>query len=138
MLRDFRDFVLRGNVVDLAIAVVLGVAFGAVVTALVSSFITPLVAAAGGKSNFSNLAFTVNGSKFAYGVFVNALVSFMILAAVVFFVIVRPLNALMARMRSEAPVARVTQPCPECLSEIPLQARRCAFCTAEVAAAGAA
>lgn len=135
MLKDFRDFALRGNVVDLAVAVVMGAAFGAVVTALASSFITPLVAAVGGKSNFSNLAFTINGSKFAYGVFVNALVSFMILAAVVFFVIVRPLNALMARMLSEAPVARVTQPCPECLSEIPLQARRCAFCTAEVAAA---
>jgi large conductance mechanosensitive channel len=135
MLRDFRDFVLRGNVVDLAVAVVLGAAFGVVVTALTSSFITPLIAAVGGESDFSRLAFTVNGSKFAYGVFVNALVSFLILAAVVFFLIVRPLNSLMARMHSEAPVARVTQPCPECLSEIPTQARRCAFCTAEVGAA---
>jgi large conductance mechanosensitive channel len=136
MLKDFRDFVLRGNVVDLAVAVVIGAAFGAVVTALASSFITPLVAAVGGEADFSRLAFTINGSKFTYGVFINALVSFMILAAVVFFLIVRPLNALMSRMRSEAPVARVTRPCPECLSEIPTQARRCAFCTAEVAAGG--
>jgi large conductance mechanosensitive channel len=135
MLRDFRDFVLRGNVVDLAVAVVIGAAFGAVVTALASSFITPLVAAVGGKADFSSLAFTVNGSKFTYGVFVNALVSFLILAAVVFFVIVRPLNALMASMRTEVPVARVTRSCPECLSEIPTEARRCAFCTAEVGAA---
>ena len=137
MLRDFRDFVLRGNVIDLAVAVVLGAAFGAVVSALTSSFITPLIAAVGGESDFSRLAFTVNGSKFTYGVFFNALIAFLILAAVVFFLIVRPLNALMARMRSEAPVARVTQPCPECLSEIPTQARRCAFCTAEVRAATA-
>ena len=135
MLKDFRDFVLRGNVVDLAVAVVMGAAFGAVVTALASSFITPLVAAIGGEADFSRLAFTINGSKFTYGVFINALVSFLILAAVVFFLIVRPLNSLMARMRSEAPVARVTQPCPECLSEIPKQARRCAFCTAEVGTA---
>lgn len=135
MLKDFRDFVLRGNVVDLAVAVVLGAAFGVVVTALTSSFITPLIAAVGGKSDFSRLAFTINGSKFTYGVFFNALIAFLILAAVVFFLIVRPLNALMARMRSEEPVARVTKSCPECLSEIPTQARRCAFCTAEVGAA---
>jgi large conductance mechanosensitive channel len=135
MIRDFRDFVLRGNVVDLAVAVVLGAAFGVVVTTLTSSFITPLLAAVGGESDFSRLTFTINGSKFTYGVFFNALVSFLILAAVVFFLIVRPLNALMSRMRPEAPVARVTRPCPECLSEIPTQASRCAFCTAEVAAA---
>jgi large conductance mechanosensitive channel len=135
MLRSFRDFVLRGNVVDLAVALVIGAAFGAVVTALVSSFITPLVAAVFGEQNFSSLAFTVNGSKFTYGVFINALVSFLILAAVVFFLIVRPLNTLMASMRTEAPVARVTRSCPECLSKIPTQARRCAFCTAEVGAA---
>jgi large conductance mechanosensitive channel len=137
MIKDFRDFVLRGNVVDLAVAVVLGAAFGVVVTALTSSFITPLIAAVGGESDFSRLAFTINGSKFTYGVFVNALIAFLLLAAVVFFLIVRPLNTLMARMRSEAPEARVTKPCSECLSEIPTQARRCAFCTAEVGAAGA-
>ena len=135
MLNDFRDFVLRGNVVDLAVAVVLGVAFGVVVTALTSSFITPLIAAVGGESDFSRLAFTINGSKFTYGVFFNALIAFLILAAVIFFLIVRPLNTLMASRRSEEPVAKVTKPCPECLSEIPMQARRCAFCTAEVGTA---
>jgi large conductance mechanosensitive channel len=135
MLKEFRDFVLRGNVVDLAIAVVIGAAFGAVVTALVSSFITPLVAAVGGKPDFSALAFTINGSRFAYGVFLNALIAFLILAAVVFFLIVRPLNALMDHMRTESPVAEVTRGCPECLSQIPTGARRCAFCTAEVGTA---
>jgi large conductance mechanosensitive channel len=135
MVKEFRDFVLRGNVVDLAIAVVIGAAFGAVVTALVSSFITPLVAAIGGKQDFSALAFTINGSRFTYGVFLNALISFLILAAVVFFVIVRPLNALMEHKRTEAPVAEVTRACPECLSQIPNKARRCAFCTAEVGTA---
>jgi large conductance mechanosensitive channel len=135
MLKEFRDFILRGNVVDLAIAVVIGAAFGAVVTALVSSFITPLVAAIGGKPDFAALAFTINGSRFTYGVFLNALVAFLILAAVVFFLVVRPLNALMDHMRTEAPVAEVTRGCPECLSQIPNEARRCAFCTAEVGTA---
>lgn len=135
MLKEFRDFVLRGNVVDLAIAVVIGAAFGALVTALVSSFITPLIAAIGGKPDFSALDFTINGSRFTYGVFLNALVSFLIIAAVVFFLIVRPLNALMEHRRTEAPVAEVTRACPECLSQIPAEARRCAFCTAEVGAA---
>jgi large conductance mechanosensitive channel len=135
LIKEFRDFVLRGNVVDLAIAVVVGAAFGAVVSALVSSFITPLIAAVGGKSDFSALAFTVNGSRFAYGVFLNALISFVLVAAVVFFLIVRPLNTLMDRMSTEAPVAEVTRACPECLSQIPAEARRCAFCTAEVATA---
>jgi large conductance mechanosensitive channel len=135
VLKEFRDFVLRGNVVDLAIAVVIGAAFGALVTALVSSFITPLIAAIGGKPDFSALAFTINGSRFTYGAFLNALVAFLIIAGVVFFLIVRPLNALMAHMQTEAPVAEVTRPCPECLSEIPRDARRCAFCTAEVGTA---
>jgi large conductance mechanosensitive channel len=135
MLKEFRDFVLRGNVVDLAIAVVIGAAFGALVSTLVSSFITPLLAAIGGKPDFSALAFTINGSRFTYGVFLNALVSFLILAAVIFFVIVRPLNALMYHRRTEAPVAEVTRACPECLSQIPNEARRCAFCTAEVGTA---
>ena len=137
MLSDFRDFALRGNVVELAVAVVIGAAFGAVVTAFVGSFVTPLIAAIGGYSDFSALSFTVNGSKFAYGVFLNALISFLLVAAVVFFFVVRPLNALMAHMRTEAPVAEVTRSCPECLSGIPVKARRCAFCTAEVGAAPA-
>jgi large conductance mechanosensitive channel len=132
MLKEFRDFVLRGNVVELAVAVVIGAAFGAVVTAFVASFITPLIAAIGGKPDFSSLAFTINGSRFTYGAFFNALLSFLIIAAVVFFFVVRPLNALMSRLKPEPPLDQVTRPCPECLSDIPEQARRCAFCTAEV------
>jgi large conductance mechanosensitive channel len=135
MLKEFRDFVLRGNVVELAVAVVIGAAFGAVVTAFVASFVTPLIAAIGGKPDFSSLAFTINGSRFTYGAFFNALLSFLIIAAVVFFFVVRPLNALMARMKPEPALDQVTRPCPECLSDIPERARRCAFCTAEVSAA---
>jgi large conductance mechanosensitive channel len=132
MLKDFRDFVLRGNVVELAVAVVMGAAFGAVVTAFVASFVTPLIAAIGGKRDFSALAFTINGSRFTYGAFFNALLAFLLIAAVVFFFVVRPLNALMTRMRPEPAVDKVVRPCPECLSDIPEAARRCAFCTAEV------
>jgi large conductance mechanosensitive channel len=135
MLKEFRDFVLRGNVVELAVAVVIGAAFGALVTSFVASFITPLIAAIGGKPDFSTLAFTINGSRFTYGAFFNALLSFLIIAAVVFFFVVRPLNALMSRFKPEPSLDRVTQPCPECLSDIPEAARRCAFCTAEVGAA---
>jgi large conductance mechanosensitive channel len=132
MLKEFRDFVVRGNVVELAIAVVIGAAFGAVVTGFVSSFITPLIAAIGGKSGFAGLSFTLSGTEFVYGIFLNALIAFLIIAAVVFFLIVRPLNALMEHLRTEAPVAAVTRACPDCLSQIPAEARRCAFCTAEV------
>lgn len=135
MLKEFRDFVLRGNVIELAVAVVIGAAFGALVTAFVSSLITPLIAAIGGEPDFSELAFTINGSRFTYGVFINAVISFLIIAAVVFFFVVRPLNALMARLRPEPAVDRVVRPCPECLSDIPEAARRCAFCTAEVRSA---
>src|SRR3954462_3674076 len=97
MLKEFRQFILRGNLVDLAVAVVIGAAFGALVTALVAGFITPLIAAIGGEPGFSDLAFPVNGSRFAYGLFINALISFLIIAAVVFFFVVRPVNALLAR-----------------------------------------
>jgi large conductance mechanosensitive channel len=135
MLKEFRDFILRGNVIELAVAVVIGAAFGALVAALVSSFITPLIAAIGGKPDFSALAFTINGSRFTYGVFLNALISFLIVAAVIFFFVVRPLNLLMARLKPEPAVDRVVRPCPECLSDIPEAARRCAFCTAEVGVA---
>jgi large conductance mechanosensitive channel len=135
MLKEFRDFVLRGNVVELAVAVVIGAAFGALVTAFVASFVTPLIAAIGGKPDFSDLAFTINGSRFTYGAFFNALLSFLIIAAVIFFFVVKPLNTLMARLKPEPPLGRVTRPCPECLSDIPEGARRCAFCTAEVGAA---
>ena len=135
MLKEFRDFVLRGNVVELAVAVVIGAAFGVLVAAFVASFITPLIAAIGGKPDFSTLAFTINGSRFTYGAFFNALLSFLIIAAVIFFFVVRPLNKLMARMKPEPAVNRVVRPCPECLSDIPEEAHRCAFCTAEVRAA---
>ena len=135
MLREFRAFILRGNLVDLAVAVVIGTAFTAVVNALVKDIITPLIAAVGGEPNFGRLAFTINGSRFAYGDFLNALVTFLIVAAVVFFLIIKPVNALLARFRPEPKVDQPTRECPECLSDIPVAARRCAFCTAEVAPA---
>ena len=137
VLSDFKKFVLRGNVVDLAVAVVIGAAFTAVVTAFVADFITPLIAAIFGKQDFSNLSFTVHNSKFHYGAFVNALLSFLIVATVVFFAVVVPLTALMRRLNvlpSEEPKPETRQ-CPECLSDIPVAARRCAFCTSEVGAA---
>ena len=137
MLREFRAFVLRGNLVDLAVAVVVGTAFTAVVTALVADLITPLIAAVGGEADFSDLDFTINGSRFAYGHFINALLTFATVAAVVFFLVVKPVNALMDRVRTEPEVESVTRACPECLSQIPREARRCAFCTAEVDAAPA-
>ena len=135
-LEEFRAFVLRGSMVDLAIAVVVGAAFGAVVTALVSDLITPLIAAIGGQPDFSRLDFTINGSRFAYGHFLNTLISFLVIAGVVFFLVVKPVNALMRRLRTEPDVGSETRACPECLSQIPAAARRCAFCTAEVAARG--
>lgn len=134
MLKDFRQFLLRGNLVDLAIAVVIGAAFGAVVAALVKDLVTPLIAAIGGQPDFSDLDFTINSSRFAYGDFLNAIISFIIIAAVVFFLVVRPVNALMERMQTSAPVEEETRECPACLSQIPFAARRCAFCTEEVGA----
>jgi large conductance mechanosensitive channel len=130
MLKDFRQFILRGNLVDLAVAVVIGAAFGAVVTALVKDLVTPLIAAIGGKPDFSGLTFTVNDSVFRYGDFLNALIAFLLVAAVVFFLVIKPVNALLERMRTEPPVAEETRDCPECLSQIPVAARRCAYCTA--------
>jgi large conductance mechanosensitive channel len=128
MLKDFKQFLLRGNVVDLAVAVVLGLAFGALVTALVADLITPLIAAIFGKHDFSSLTFTINGSTFKYGVFINALISFILIAAAVFFFVVKPVNALLARSRAKEEVQPGTRKCPQCLSEIPLEATRCAFC----------
>ena len=133
ILKDFQQFLLRGNVVDLAVGVVVGVAFAAVVTALVGDLLTPLIAAIFGSHDFSSLTFTINGSRFLYGAFINALIAFATIAAVVFFFVVQPVNALMARRRTEPPVDATTRQCPECLSEIPIAARRCAFCTSEVA-----
>ena len=135
-VREFREFVLRGNLVDLAVAVVIGTAFTAVVTALVKDLITPLIAAVGGKPDFGDLRFTINDSVFRYGDFLNVLLSFVILAAVVFFLVVKPVNHLMQRFATEPDVDTPTRKCPECLSEIPAGARRCAFCTAQVAQAG--
>ena len=132
-MKDFRQFLLRGNLVDMAVGIVIGLAFGAVIAALVADLITPLIAAIGGKPNFGDLSFTVNKSHFLYGAFINALISFLVIAAVVFFLVIRPVNALMARYKTETPTDATTHPCPECLSEIPIGARRCAFCTAVVA-----
>ncbi len=129
---EFRQFLLRGNVVDLAVAFVMGAAFGAVVSALVADLITPLVTAIVGQPDFSNLTFTLNNSVFRYGHFLNALITFVLLAAVVFFFVVKPINALIARSRKQPPADPTTRRCPECLSEIPLEARRCRFCTSEV------
>jgi len=129
-MRGFKQFLMRGNVVELAVAVVMGSAFGAVVTALVKDLITPLIAAMVGKPDFSRIGFTVNSSRFLAGDFVNALVSFVLVSAAVYFMVVLPMNALTARMnRGEAPPDPTTRKCPECLSEVPLAARRCAFCT---------
>lgn len=135
LLSDFKAFILRGNVVDLAVAIVVGVAFTAVVTALVEDLITPLIAAIGGKPDFSVLDFTINSSTFRYGDFINKIISFATIAAAVFFFVVVPMNALLQRMRREPPADPTTRKCPECLSEIPLEARRCAFCTAQVSPA---
>jgi large conductance mechanosensitive channel len=132
VLKDFTAFLLRGSVVDLAVAVVIGVAFGTVVTALVRDILTPIIAIPG-RADFSNLDFTIHGSRFAYGDFINAVISFIAIAAAVFFFVVRPVNALMARRKTAPEVRSQTRECPECLSSIPERARRCAFCTAKVA-----
>jgi len=129
-MKGFKQFMMRGNVVDLAVAVVIGGAFGAVVAALVKDLITPLIAAIVGKPDFSKLGFDINGSHFPLGDFINALVSFLIVGAAVYFLVVLPINALTARMhRGEVPPDPTTKKCPECLSVVPIDARRCAFCT---------
>lgn len=130
-MKGFKQFILRGNVLDLAVAVVIGAAFGAVVTALVKDLITPIIAALVGKPDFSNIFFSVNGSKFLIGDFINAVVSFLLIAAAVYFFVVLPVNTLLARIkRGDAPPPDpTTKKCPECLSEVPIAARRCAFCT---------
>jgi len=132
-MKGFRQFLMRGNVVDLAVAVVIGAAFGAVVTALVKDLITPLIAAVVGKPDFSAIVFTIHGSHFLIGDFINALVSFTLVAAAIYYFIVLPMNALTARLhRGEKPPDPTTKKCPECLSVIPVAARRCAFCTSQV------
>ena len=130
MLKEFRSFILRGNVVDLAVGIVIGAAFTAVVNELVKDFVTPLIAAVGGEPDFAALTFTINGSVFRYGDFLNALITFLLVSAVVFFLVVKPVNTLMDRFRPEPPPDAPTRNCTECLSSIPAAAKRCAFCTA--------
>jgi large conductance mechanosensitive channel len=130
VLKGFRQFVLRGNVLDLAVAVVIGGAFAAMVTALVKDLLTPLIAALVGKPDFSAITFTVNGTQFLIGDFINALIAFLLMAAAVYFFVVAPVNAIVERRRrGEPPADPTTKKCPECLSEVPIAARRCAFCT---------
>ena len=129
-MKGFKQFLLRGNVVDLAVAVVVGGAFGVVVTALVKDLLTPLIAAVVGKPDFSAIVFTVNGSKFLLGEFLNALLSFVLIAAAVYFVVILPMNAIAERrLRGQPPADPTTKACAECLSVVPIGARRCAFCT---------
>lgn len=129
MIKGFRQFILRGNVVDMAVGVVIGAAFATVVTAFTKDLLTPLIAAIAGKPDFSTIKFTVNGSIFAIGDFINAAISFLLVAAAVYFFVVTPVNALVSRMRkAEVPADPTTRKCPECLSEIPINARRCAQC----------
>jgi large conductance mechanosensitive channel len=127
-MKGFKTFLLRGNVVELAVAVVIAVAFGLVIAAFVKDLVTPLIAALFGKPDFGALTFTINNSKFLYGDFINAVVSFVIVAAVIYFFVVVPYTALIARARKEPPADPTTKKCTECLSEIPKDARRCAFC----------
>jgi len=129
MLDGFKKFILRGNVVDMAVGVVIGAAFASVVGALTKDLLTPLIAALVKAPDFSGLSFTVNNSKFLYGDFINTVISFLLVAAAVYFFVVTPINALVARMRKDpAPADPTTKKCPECLSEIPIDARRCAHC----------
>ncbi len=131
-MKDFKQFLLRGNVVDLAVGVVIGAAFGAVVTALVADIITPFIGAIAKVPSFDGLIFKINGSEFKYGHFLNALVSFLLVAGSVFFFIVKPMNILIKRSRKEPPADPTTKKCSECLSEIPIEAKRCSHCTQTV------
>lgn len=127
-MKGFKQFLLRGNVVDMAVGIVIGAAFGSVVSGFVKDLLTPFIAAWIKQPDFSALTFTINGSKFLYGDFINALLSFLIVAAAIYFFVVTPVNALIARSRKEPQVLPTTKKCPECLSEIPINASRCAFC----------
>ncbi len=131
MLKEFKAFILRGNVVDLAVGVVIGAAFAAVVTSLVEGIFTPLLAIPG-ETNFGDLKFTIGGGDFLYGAVINAVISFLVIAAAVFFLVVRPVNALMARRKTEPDVESVTKECDYCLSNVPARAIVCAFCTREI------
>ena len=128
-MKDFKEFLLRGNLVELAVAFVIGAAFAALVEALVRDLVMPLIAAIGGQPNFETLTFTLNHSVFTYGDFINFLVAFLLIAAVVFFLVVKPVNTLMARRKTEPPLDETVRQCPHCLSDIPVAATVCAFCT---------
>lgn len=132
LLDEFKSFVMRGNVVDLAIAVVIGAAFSGIVDALVKGVIMPLIGAFGGKPNFDAYWFAINGSEIKIGTFVTALVNFLIIAAVIFFLVLKPVNTLMVRLQKHEDAPATTRDCPYCLSSIPVQATRCAYCTSEV------
>jgi large conductance mechanosensitive channel len=133
MADGFKQFLLRGNVVDLAVGVVIGAAFGGVVTALTKDLLTPFIAAIVGKPDFSAIQFTVNTSKFLIGDLINAVISFLLIAAAVYYFVVLPVNALVSRSRREPPADPTTKKCPECISEIAISARRCPFCTSQLA-----
>jgi len=128
-MKDFKQFLLRGNVVDLAVGVVIGAAFGTIVTSLVSDILTPLIAAIAKIPDFSAFAFTINGSQFMIGHFINTLISFVMIAGAIFFFVVKPMNILIARSRKDPTVVPSTKKCKECMSEIPLDAKRCSHCT---------
>lgn len=127
-MKEFKQFLLRGNVVDLAVGVVIGVSFGTIVSALVSDLLTPLIAAIAKIPDFSAFAFTVNGSQFMIGHFINAVISFVMVAGAIFFFVVKPMNMLIAKSRKESPADPTTKKCKECMSEIPLEAKRCSHC----------
>jgi len=129
MLKEFKQFLLRGNVVDLAVGVVIGAAFGTIVTALVSDLLTPLISAIAKVPDFSGLFFTINDSKFMYGHFINALISFILVASSVFFFVIKPMNMLVARFHKEPATDPTTKKCKECLSEIPIESKRCSHCS---------
>jgi len=133
VFKGFRDFLMRGNVIDLAVAVIIGAAFTAIVNSFVADLLNPMIAATVGKPDFSYLVLHVNGGVIKYGNFLNAVISFVLVAGVVYFAIVAPVNKLMARLHPAAPAAPATKPCPECLSEIPIAARRCSHCGQPVA-----
>jgi large conductance mechanosensitive channel len=133
MLSGFKDFILRGNVVDLAVGVVIGASFGAIVTALVEDILTPLIGAIAQVPDFAGIAFTLNGSVFKIGDFLNHLISFLLVAGAIYFFVVSPMNALIARSKKEKVVDPTTKKCPECISEVPLEASRCAHCTSKFA-----
>jgi large conductance mechanosensitive channel len=135
LFEEFKTFLLRGNVVDLAVAVVIGAAFGAVVNSLVADIVTPTIAAVVGEPDFGALDFTINDSRFTYGNFLNTLISFVTIAAAIFFLVVKPVNLLMDRMKSQPPPDDTVRECPECLSKVPRAARKCMFCTSAIGAA---